>query len=477
MNQYSSDIKAEPWIPHSTECETEILGSILANPEIYATVQLHPDHFYESLCGRIFNAIGKIIAAGQRPSLSSVAIVFADDAAFNEMGGPAFLAKLMGDAPIPMMVPRLGEIIRDLAARREMTRIFEEAVAECVSPAVDLSADQIASRVNEQVVRAGTSEAGQKVCHISAAVDEAWTAANNIFGNVKDPARIDLGMVKLEKLTGGVRRGDCILVGGRPGMGKTAFGLAIAASSARRGHKTLIISLEMTSSQIGARHTSSEVYPGGPLEYTRLRSGPVTDKEVARIGDVHEGSRELSLWLDARSGLNMAQVQATVAYQRIKTGLDLVVIDYLGLIQSSERNSNRTRNDEIGEVSKALKTMAMQNDICVIAMHQLSRAAEKRDNQRPLLSDLRDSGNLEQDADMVWFPFREAYYLQSELESADDKRAIEIRDRLRAVGKLVEVIVAKNRHGQTGTVRMYCDIASNVIADENPSRIGGLDLG
>lgn len=454
------------WLPHNLEAEQEVLGAILASNHALALIDLEPEDFYEPLHGRIFHATRHLISEGNAATPSTLAGYFNSDATLNEVGGIKYLTSLLFNQAVPMSIVSHAQLIRDFALRRRMLAIFETAMAECASPSYEYSAETIAHRVNEAVGQAGSAQIGQRISHVSEALEEAIDNANKLYAGVKDESRIGIGMARLEKITGGVRRGNLVLAGGRPGMGKTAFGISLALGAALQNHKVLFISLEMTKAEIAQRILSSGLYERGAVEYTRMRSGPMTDKEIMRMCDVHAESKPIPIWLDAHSNATMAQIQGAVTFQKMRSGLDLVIVDYLGLMAIDRE---RSKVDELGDISRGLKTMAMRNDVCVIALHQLNRALEHRDNKRPGLADLRDSGNLEQDADMVWFPYREAYYLQSEAEQATGTRQVEVNDRLRDVANLVEIIVAKNRHGQTGMVKMFCDIASNVIADQRPS--------
>jgi replicative DNA helicase len=461
-----ADTEPEQWNPHNLDAEQGLLGHILVNNEAIALLDLEPDHFYEPIHARIFHAAKEMATAGKKANPITLRTYFEHDATLTEIGGARYLARLAAQSCAASSLAQYAETIRDMAQRREAINQLDSARNELLTPAIEDSADLIVTRLSTALTQ--HSRGQSQAVHISDAVETTLNAASEIYKNQQDVARINIGMRKLEKLVGGLRRGNYVLVGGRPGMGKTAVGIAVALSAAALGVKTLFLSLEMSKAEIGARVVSATIYQDRrEIPYTRVRGVDLTGPELDRLYDGKQGLTGTSLWLEARDDMNSAQIAAAVAYAKLQHGLDLVILDYLGLVRPSERYAGR-KVEEIAEVSAALKRIALHNDVLVLAMHQLSREIEKRDTKRPFLADLRDSGSLEQDADMVWFPFREAYYLKHDIHSGTGDQLFAKQAKLREVEHVIEIIVAKNRHGETGSVKMFCDIGSNYIADHRP---------
>lgn len=456
------------------DAEQALLGAILTRNEAldHIEVPLQPAHFAEPLHARIFEAAVTMIRAGQRADAVTLINHFKADETLADVGGPAYFARLISSTPTIVGAPHYAQAVHDLYLRREGVNRAQEAIQDLFSLPVDeRPADFLAGLAHQFSEIAAEHSGGGKTTFSAeaaavAAIDSAAVAYEN---HGKLPGSISTGIQGLDEKISGLVRGDMVIVGARPSMGKTALGLVLAANAARAGTPTQFISLEMKAKQLGDRMISLALRPRRQLPGARFAQGKISEAE---FNLATEAAREVGKWpltIEDRSDLTIAGIRSAIARLKVrKPELGVVVVDYLGLVQPGNRYAGR-KVDEIGEISTGLKRIAKQMDVCMVVLHQLSRALESRDNKRPTMADLRDSGAIEQDADIVLFPFRESYYLARDLDASEGTpQAIEISDRLRLVGNDMELIIAKNRQGSTGTVRAWCDISCNFIADRPP---------
>jgi len=283
-------------------------------------------------------------------------------------------------------------------------------------------------------------------------------------------ARITSGSVDLDKVTGGWRRQQFGIIAGRPSMGKTALATSLMLRTAKAGLGVLYFSLEMPATALAARCLTDLAYGQQTrIAYSEALAGKLQEREVSILGTVAGSYAKLPLVIDDQRGLTMAEVAARTRAEaqrmaRDGVSLALVVVDHLGLIKPSGRYSGN-KVLETGEVSDALASLAKEQNVAVVALHQLNRGTEGRENKRPTLADLRNSGDLEQDADIVCFAYREAYYLERNKFDAGSQHEMQRQTELDACRNTMEVLIAKNRNGATTTVNLFCDMASNAIRD------------
>lgn len=464
------------------EAEQALLGALLSRNDVLDVIEvpLQPEHFAERIHARIFEAAVTMIRAGQRADAVTMINHFKADETLAGIGGPAYFARLAASVPALVSAPHYAQAVHDLYLRREGVNRAQEAIQDLFSLPVDeRPADFLAGLAHQISDLAAEYSGGGKTSFSAeaaavAAIDSAASAYEN---HGKLPGSISTGIAALDDKIGGLARGDMIILGARPSMGKTALGVVLACNAARGGTPSLFMSLEMRAKQLGDRMISMALRPQAQLPYTRFARGRISEAEFAAAT---KAAGEVGKWpiaIEDRSDITIAGIRSAIARHKVRRpNLGVVVIDYLGLVQPGNRYAGR-KVDEIGEISTGLKRIAKQMDVCMVVLHQLSRGLEGRDNKRPTMADLRDSGAIEQDADIVLFPFREAYYLARDLDAhAGTAKAIEISDRLSQVGEDMELIIAKNRQGSTATVRAWCDISCNVIADREPevASIGGL---
>ncbi len=455
-------------LPHNIEAEQQLLGAILVNNDIYdrVTSVVKAEHFFDPVHQRIFEIASARIQKNALASPVTLKAFMEDDAGLKELGGAAYLVRLAGAAISAFAARDYAQMIYDLAVRRELIQLGRDIVDRAARVEVDsepreqiTEAEQRLYKLGEQ----GTAERGFK--SFLKAATEAVNVANAAYQRGGGLAGIATGLVDLDKKLGGLHDSDLIILAGRPSMGKTSLATNIAfniARAYRRGRKpdgaegaveggvVGFFSLEMSAEQLAARVLSeaSEV----PSE--QIRRGDMNEGEFRRFVDAAKALETCPLYIDDTPALPIAQLAARARRLKRTHGLDLLVIDYLQLIKGSSKTGDN-RVQEVSEITQGLKAIAKELNIPVIALSQLSRQVENRDDKRPQLSDLRESGSIEQDADVVMFVFREEYYRERE-KPADhelDKMAAWQQVMEQCHGK-AEVIIGKQRHGPIGTVEL-----------------------
>ena len=456
-------MKALPDLPHNFEAEQALLGSILMNNAAYQRIAefLRREHFADPLHGRLFAAVGKLIDCGQAVSPLTLKAYAEQDADLKAAGGSAYLAKMATASVHVLDVAQMGNVIRDLALRRQIIGLATEAIAAArAGDPVDTAAAQVErlERGLYDLAESGTGGTGflgaAEMLRQTVMVAEA---AHKKQGALTD---VSTGLRALDDLLGGLHRSDLIILAGRPAMGKTALATNIAFHAARthpaeserlvEGGVVGFFSLEMSAEQVMTRIVAEQV----GVSAERVRRGQLTSVEMDRLLTVVAELRNLPLLVDPTPALGVAALRARARRLKRQRGLKLIVVDYLQLCESTRKDG---RVQEVSEVSRGLKALAKELDVPVLALSQLSRDVEKRDDKRPRLSDLRDSGTIEQDADVVMFVFREEYYLSP---GGDAGSA-----RLCDVAGNAEVAIAKNRHGPTGTVHLHFDGPTTKFSD------------
>ncbi len=452
-------------LPHNIEAEQQLLGAILTNNDVYDRIasKVKPEHFYDPVHKRIFEIAAARILKNALASPVTLKGFFEDDAGLKELGGPAYLVRLAGAAISTFAARDYAQMIYDLAVRRELIALGRDITARAAK--VD-----IASEPRDQITEAeqrlytlgeqGVTERGFQP-FLRAAV-EAVNMANAAYQRGGGLSGISSGLIDLDRRLGGLHESDLLILAGRPSMGKTslatniAFNIAKAHKRGRRadgsegtieGGVVGFFSLEMSAEQLAARILSeaSEV----PSE--QIRRGDMTEGEFRRFVDAAKALESCPLYIDDTPALPVSQVAARARRLKRTHGLDILFVDYLQLLRGSTKEN---RVQEVSEITQALKAIAKELNIPVVALSQLSRQVENREDKRPQLSDLRESGSIEQDADVVMFVYREEYYLsRMEPEAGSPAHAEWFKKADNAHGK-AEVIIGKQRHGPIGTVEL-----------------------
>ena len=483
---------AGPQLPRNVEAEAALLGALMIDNRIAEDVQLtlKPEHFFEPLHGRIFEAIMRLLDRDMVANPVTLRPMLDQDPALKELGGAAYLAQLTGNGAALLGARDFASQIYDLALLRELVNVGRELVDNAMDTSEDVNPrEQIeAAEVALYKVSEGGGETGS-VKSFSTATTMAVAVAERALNSGGHVSGITTGIGSLNEKIGGLHNSDLMILAGRPGMGKTSLATNIAYNAASRwlrdkndgldmakslGAKTAFFSLEMSADQLATRVLAEQSGISGEA----LRMGKISRADFQNLSRAARELQELPLFIDDTPGLTIAALRTRARRLKRRHDIGLIVIDYLQLLQGSGR-ANDNRVNEISEISRGLKTLAKELSVPVIALSQLSRAVEQRDDKRPMLSDLRESGSIEQDADMVWFVFREDYYVASRepkrpVESDDSKtheaHAAWAAEMERVFG-LAELIVAKQRHGSTGKVRLRFEARITRFSDLAPDQM------
>lgn len=445
-------------VPHNIEIEQAVLGACLINNDAALQMlgSLTPDHFHEPVHGRIWGAIRSTIDDGGTATPVTLKAQFENDDALADVGGAEYLVRLAGAAVTILDADYYARTLVDLWQRRELLDTIE-SLADAVSfanGADDRSASDLMHEVDEQLrtisdkgVRSGGFTPYHEILMGSLRHTEAA-----MKGEMKPG--IMTGLHTLDRVLDGLMPGDFIVLAGRPGMGKSLIAQAILTNCARQGDAAALVSLEMSRTQLGHRALGA----GSGVPYNALKSGRVGSDQIGRVVAALGEAQDLPIYIDTSEKLAVAHIRDRARWQMNKQPIKLLVIDYLQLIEP-ERAYLGNKVAEVEQISGSLKRLARELDIPVVVVSQLSRAVETRDDKRPMMSDLRWTGSIEQDADTIIFAYRRHYY--EKFPPHDVEAAAEwTRDR-----NVTELIVAKNRQGATSTVRIFADMANGRISD------------
>lgn len=457
--------------PHNIEAEQQLLGAFLIGHEHTGKVLAEAIHaggsdlFFDPVHARIFDLIRQKDKAGHLVSPVTLKSAMQEDPGLAQLGGPAYLVRMAGAAVTINHASAFVDMLADLKRKREIVHMMD-AARDAITKGED-GADIIAARLEASLLQAEPVGANKPVSMLKAAND-ALAIANRAYQG-EDSGGIKSGIGALDVIVPGFFPGELILLGGRPSMGKTAVALAFALNSARAGHGVCIASLEMTPESMAMRALSNATADmGRSVSYKQMRTGDMDEDQMRAIVAAADGVQILPIHFLPPSYRDIGALMAGVKQVKAKMNgnLRLVVVDYLQLL----RGTGRSRYEEITEISIALKAMALQLGVPVIALSQLSRAVEQRDDKRPIMSDLRESGQLEQDADTIMFCYRDEYYIERDRPNETDLEDFAAWQETLSLAKgKLEVIVAKQRQGDIGTARMKFNPATNVIWEEqNP---------
>lgn len=446
--------------PHNIDAERDLLGAILVNNEAGSKVNafLRAEHFYEPVHGRIYDAISILIDRGEIADPVTLKSYFDRDEALADIGGAQYLARLAASATTIINAENYGRIIYDMALRRELITLGEGIV----NTAYDADLSETASTQIEDAERhlfalaeTGSHEGG--LAPVKHAVGQAVKSIEEAFQRDGQLVGCTTGLRDLDGKLGGLHKSDLLILAGRPSMGKTSLATNICYNAAKahynsggkEGAVVAFFSLEMSAEQLVGRVLAEAT----EISSEKLRRGDISDDEFAsRLVPQSAMLAELPLFIDDTPAISIAALRTRARRLKRSHGLGLIVVDYLQLMKGSGRSDSRVQ--EISEVTQGLKAVAKELDIPVIALSQLSRQVENRDDKRPQLSDLRESGSIEQDADVVMFVYREEYYEGRKEPSEGTTEHIEWQERMARVHNMAEVIIGKQRHGPIGNVRL-----------------------
>jgi replicative DNA helicase len=469
-------------IPHNLEAEHAVLGILLIDPEAFQHIEgvVESRHFYEPTHGRMFAVMAEQYA--KSGSVNPVAFIerFKTDPEVIRFGGTEFIGNLMAAAPAPSMGPEYAKIVSDLATRRDILRVCAEAGArarhDMEAGAFDILAGMESAAAD--VAQGGT--AGSAWLTAGNVTRQALEAARNARGNMG----LSTGLSELDDAMGGLRKGQLVIIAGRPAMGKSTAGLQIAKGVARKGRAVIFFSLEMPEFDLGLRMACDVAhdplaprYMGkstNPMYFDAAR-GHLTEEQWWKLDQAREDIERWPLSFDVRPGLTVSAMTALArrklrAYARQGVEPGCIIVDHL-TIARAEQDRRGNKVAEVGDISRGLAEMAKHLDIPVVALCQLSRDVEKRGttDKRPTLSDLRWSGEIEQDARVVMMLYRPEYYCRPPEDRNDIEAESKYRDDLEKVRNKLLWLIEKNNNGPTGQVETYCDIGCSAVRD----RLGG----
>ncbi len=418
-------------LPQSAEAEQAVIGSMLIDPECIPVVieQLRPDDFYTEENRRIFETIYSMFNNAMRIDAVTVLDQLKSAGLYDDAGGRAYLMQLMDVTPTAAGVREYAAIVRD----KSMLRAIAQAGAEIEKLAFEGggTAADIAELAEQKIYNVRQGREIKGLSHLKTVIMDLYAQLDERSRSDSDIPGISTGFRDLDHALTGLNKSDLILVAARPGMGKTAFALNIALNAAKASKKDVVVfQLEMSKDQLASRFLASEAL----IELQKLKTGNLAEEDWIKIARATNVLAKTRIYVDDNPAITVAEIKAKC--RRLGDGLGLIVIDYLQLMQSGGRRSDN-RTQEVAEISRALKIMAKELNVPVVCLSQLSRAAEQRADKKPMLSDLRESGAIEQDADIVMFIYRDDYYN----EDSEQKN-------------VAEIIIAKNRHGATGSVNL-----------------------
>ncbi len=433
-------------LPMSTEAEQSVIGSMLVNPNCISEVieLLHSDDFYVEENRRIFEIIYQMFNEAARIDPVTVLDRLKLAGLYDEAGGRAYLMQLMDVTPTSAHVSDYAAIVRDKSLLRAIAQTAGEIQATALAGEGD--AAYIAELAEQRIYNIRHGREVKGLIPLKSALLDLYAMLDERSKSDSDIPGISTGFHELDRQLTGLNKSDLILVAARPGMGKTAFALNLALNGAKASQKDVVVfQLEMSRDQLASRFLSSQAM----VDSQKLKTGSLDQDDWMKIARASNVLSKLRIYVDDNPAITVAEIKAKC--RRLGDGLGMIVIDYIQLMQSGgKRNENRVQ--EVAEISRSLKIMAKELNVPVVCLSQLSRAAENRADKRPMLSDLRESGAIEQDADIVMFIYRDDYY---DAESEDKN--------------IAEIIIAKNRHGSTGTTTLQW--VGQYTTFSNPDRI------
>jgi replicative DNA helicase len=477
-----------PNLPANVEAEAALLGALMLDNRLVEDVgmKLRSHHFHEPVHGRIYDAILKLTDKNMVANPVTLRPMFEADESMGQVGGVGYLGKLTGSGATLIAAKDFAQQIYDLALLRALIGVGRDLVDSALDTSEDVAPlEQIERAETELYKVAEEGGADGKAQSFADATKEALKTAEKALNSGGHLSGITTGLEGLNAKIGGLHKSDLIIVAGRPGMGKSALATNIAFAAAQRfmrdiedgieaeqsaGSAVALFSLEMSADQLATRILAEQ----SGISSESLRMGKISKQEFRQLARAAAELEGLPLYIDDTPGLTIAALRARARRLKRQKGIGMVVVDYLQLLQGTGRNSNDNRVNEISEISRGLKTLAKELEVPVIGLSQLSRAVEQREDKRPQLSDLRESGSIEQDADIVLFIYREDYYLASRQPADDHPDFAEWQEEMGRVYGLAELLVAKQRHGATGKVRVkfnsritkFSDAASDAFLPE-----------
>ncbi len=453
-------------LPNNIEAEQSVIGSILLTNEVFDEINTIVSHqnFYDPMHQKIFNAIESLIYKGMLANPITLKNYFENEK--DDINIPEYLVKITKFSTSSRQAIEYSKIIYDMFVRRELIKISENTIDSAKLNDLNTNGQNIIE--NSERLLFDLAEKGSvnsSIVKFDEALKFTIEMASNAYKNEEGIVGVPTGLTELDDRLGGLHKSDLVIIAGRPSMGKTALATNIAFNAAKKlqdsGKKSSIafFSLEMSSEQLSTRILAEQ----SRIRSNDIRRGRITDELFDKFIETSKNISELPLFIDETPAISIAALGNRARRIKRLFGLDMVVVDYIQLMRATNNKDGRVQ--EISEITQGLKAIAKELSVPVLALSQLSRAVEQRDDKKPLLSDLRESGSIEQDADVVMFVFREAYYLEKKEPRPATVEHAEWMAKMSEVSNLAEIIIGKQRHGPTGNVMLEFEAAYTKFKD------------
>jgi replicative DNA helicase len=462
-------LKTRDSTPNNIEAEQTILGSVLIDNEMFDEISdnLSINHFYDQVHQKIYKTISNLISKGLLANPVTIKNFFNNAEELNQIGGVDYLLKLTRVSTTKNQIKYYASLLDDLYVRRELIKISNETLDESKNKNEDVSANNILENTERKLFEiAEKGEYQKSFVEFRDSLKETIEMATAAFKNEKGIVGVPSGLKDLDDRLGGLHRQDLIIIAGRPSMGKTALATNIAFNAAQDIEKNntkstvAFFSLEMSSEQLSTRILSEQ----SRIKSNDIRRGKINQDDFEKFIETSKNLENLPLHIDDTPAITISTLSNRARRLKRKHGLDLIVIDYIQLMKTGNyRNEGRVL--EIAEITQGLKALAKELNVPVLALSQLSRAVEQREDKKPQLADLRESGSIEQDADVVMFVFREQYYLEKQEPRLGTAEHVEWQEKMSLVHNQAEIIIGKQRHGPTGLIKLEFESAFTRFKD------------
>ena len=458
-------------LPKNIEAEQTILGSILENNELFdeITDEINEGHFHDAIHQKIYKIISNLISKGLLANPITIKNFFNDNQELTEIGGLEYLLKLTKVSTTKNQIKHYSKLLSDLYIRRQLIKISEETLEDSKNKELEISGTNILENTERKLFEiAERGEFQRSFVTFKDALKETIDMATAAYKNDQGIVGVPSGLTDLDDRLGGLHKQDLIIIAGRPSMGKTALATNIAFNAAeniqKKDKKTSVafFSLEMSSEQLSTRILSEQ----SRIKSNDIRRGKINQEDFEKFIESSKNLENLPLHIDDTPAITISALSNRARRLKRKQGLDLIVIDYIQLMKSSGYK-NEGRVLEIGQITQGLKALAKELNVPVLALSQLSRQVEQRDDKKPQLADLRESGSIEQDADVVMFVFREQYYLEKQEPKLGTAEHVEWQEKMNQVHNQAEIIIGKQRHGPTGLIKLEFESAFTKFKDSS----------
>jgi len=447
-------------LPCNIEAEQAVIGSMLVSNDIFDEISpiLDSQKFFDPIHAKLYETIEKLITKGLLANPITLKNHFENNEGLKELGGQEYIIKITKFSTSAKQAVDYAKIVQEMHLRRELIKISQSVLDEA-STNNDMGSSGETIIQNAEKSLFDLAERGhfnQSFMKFESALKQTIDMAKSAYQNEEGLVGVPTGLTDLDSRLGGLHKQDLIIIAGRPSMGKTALATNIAFYAAKNIEKKdtkstiAFFSLEMSSEQLSTRILSEQ----SRIRSNDIRKGKVSEKEFEQFIETSKNIFELPLYIDETPAISIAAISNRSRRIKRLYGLELIVVDYIQLMKSNRNKNDYNRVQEISEITQGLKALAKELNVPVLALSQLSRQVEQRDNKKPQLSDLRESGSIEQDADVVMFVYREAYYLENKEPTLGSIEHAEWQQKMNEISSLAEIIIGKQRHGPTGNVKV-----------------------